>query len=607
MSSNISGFQGVNTPLQSMTNGKYTLADYTKMNTLFGARITALEKAVAFNPNNVTISGYVNVQPNASNSGTLTTAGAAQIGGNLQVAKALTVTQNAFIGGSLQVSGALSFASLAVNTFTSNTITNSGLTISNTFSGNGALLTGVLDGTKLPLAGGTITGNLNVNGYTTINGQFTSDSNVTASDRQISSSYFNFQGTNNVPGYIGRLYASTGGLVLDFSSNPNGNFVFYTNDGVNITNPLTITPTSVNVTGALNMGPYNINSTGAITGLNFYGNASGLTNISVINTTTVASGPTYFPLFTLNGSTSTNAVPYSSLNLSYLASTNTLTVPNLSSYGVISGDGSGLTNIANAATATNVAYSGLTGTVPTWNQSTSGNAATASSVPYSGLTGTVPTWNQNTTGNAATATTATTATNSGNITAGAAGQMLYQSGASATSFTATGVAGQVLTSQGAGTPTWTVPSVGLPLTGGTMTGDISFTSATSAAKNYKRDLYVEIDNNSPNMTFIPLTNSYSVHDYLEIINSNTVTINLQQFIPPAVLYQDKMRRVTITKTTMASGDYVCSLLPPNSYFFYTPSQNGVASSSLPIGVFSATYLISQNGGNKIILESLVKL
>lgn len=32
----------------------------------------------------------------------------------------------------------------------------------------------------------------------------------------------------------------------------------------------------------------------------------------------------------------------------------------------------------NAATATNVAYSGLTGTVPTWNQSTTGNAATAS-------------------------------------------------------------------------------------------------------------------------------------------------------------------------------------------------------------------------------------
>ena len=42
--------------------------------------------------------------------------------------------------------------------------------------------------------------------------------------------------------------------------------------------------------------------------------------------------------------------------------------------------------------------------MPTWNQNTTGNAATATNVAYSGLTGTVPTWNQNTSGNAATAT-----------------------------------------------------------------------------------------------------------------------------------------------------------------------------------------------------------
>ena len=41
-------------------------------------------------------------------------------------------------------------------------------------------------------------------------------------------------------------------------------------------------------------------------------------------------------------------------------------------HGNVSGNVSG-----NASTATNVAYSGLTGTVPTWNQNTSGNAATA--------------------------------------------------------------------------------------------------------------------------------------------------------------------------------------------------------------------------------------
>ena len=76
----------------------------------------------------------------------------------------------------------------------------------------------------------------------------------------------------------------------------------------------------------------------------------------------------------------------------------------------------------NAATATNVAYSGLTGAVPTWNQNTTGNAATATNVAYSGLTGAVPTWNQNTTGssgsttgNAGSATTLQTARTIGGV------------------------------------------------------------------------------------------------------------------------------------------------------------------------------------------------
>ena len=81
----------------------------------------------------------------------------------------------------------------------------------------------------------------------------------------------------------------------------------------------------------------------------------------------------------------------------------------------------GISVSGNAATATNVAYSGLTGTVPTWNQNTTGNAATATlaatatNVAYSGLTGTVPTWNQNTTGNAATATVLQTARTIGGV------------------------------------------------------------------------------------------------------------------------------------------------------------------------------------------------
>jgi hypothetical protein len=70
-----------------------------------------------------------------------------------------------------------------------------------------------------------------------------------------------------------------------------------------------------------------------------------------------------------------------------------------------------ITNSVTTLPSLSLPYSQLSGTVPTWNQSTTGNAATATNVPYSGLTGTVPTWNQNTTGNAATATQATNATN----------------------------------------------------------------------------------------------------------------------------------------------------------------------------------------------------
>ena len=114
--------------------------------------------------------------------------------------------------------------------------------------------------------------------------------------------------------------------------------------------------------------------------------------------------------------------------------------------------GSSASTTGNAATATNVAYSGLTGTVPTWNQNTTGNAATATNVAYSGLTGTVPTWNQNTTGSSASCTgNAATATNvaySGltgtaptwnQNTTGTAGNTSSITSATGSSFTWTGV------------------------------------------------------------------------------------------------------------------------------------------------------------------------
>ena len=102
--------------------------------------------------------------------------------------------------------------------------------------------------------------------------------------------------------------------------------------------------------------------------------------------------------------------------LTYNKTTSTLTATNIV----------GLTSVTgNAGTATNVAYSGLTGIVPTWNQSTTGNALTSTTAGtvttaaqpaitsvgiltgltvYSTIAGSI-------TGNAATATTAGTVTN----------------------------------------------------------------------------------------------------------------------------------------------------------------------------------------------------
>ena len=57
-----------------------------------------------------------------------------------------------------------------------------------------------------------------------------------------------------------------------------------------------------------------------------------------------------------------------------------INLPGVNATGNQNTSGSSASCTGNAATATNVAYSGLTGTVPTWNQSTTGNAATATAL-----------------------------------------------------------------------------------------------------------------------------------------------------------------------------------------------------------------------------------
>jgi hypothetical protein len=204
-------------------------------------------------------------------------------------------------------------------------------------------------------------------------------------------------------------------------------------------------------------------------------------------------------------STATNAITATSATTAISATTATT-----ATYAVSAGTASTATKLATARNINGVAFDGsgditiativdagtLTGTTlkstVTGSSLTSIGALTAGSVPYSLLSGTVPIWNQNTTGNAATATlatmatsastasSATTASTAGNITAtintsltslpnltsfgtitsGVWSGTVISLEKGGTGLTASGTNGQVLTTTGSGTLTWTTLASG---------------------------------------------------------------------------------------------------------------------------------------------------
>jgi hypothetical protein len=111
-------------------------------------------------------------------------------------------------------------------------------------------------------------------------------------------------------------------------------------------------------------------------------------------------------------------------------------------------------------------------TAPSFIGSLTGNASTATNVPYSGLTGTVPTWNQNTTGNAATASAlATTPTQctggqfATGIAANGNANCATSGGGSGTTATASTVPGDLICAKAGDTTVYNVP-----ITGGSCSG-----------------------------------------------------------------------------------------------------------------------------------------
>ena len=288
----------------------------------------------------------------------------------------------------------------------------------------------------------------------------------------------NISNSNATSNNIGGLVLNNGALTATSINNGAATLTLTSTTGTNINTltvgaPFTATCNAIYTTGTINATSTNGHTLGAITftngaiaGVSSICNAVG-TAITSIGTSGQAVGTIYAGA--VSNVTSLNGITLSSTNVSGMgtlgcgaitssgalglsangitsgthvpATNNTYNLGTASTglwanvyattfVGALTGNCSGSSGscTGNAATATNVAYSGLTGTVPTWNQNTTGssgsctgNAATATNVAYSGLTGTVPTWNQNTTGTAALASglTGTPAITVGTVTSAA--------------------------------------------------------------------------------------------------------------------------------------------------------------------------------------------
>ena len=150
MAGNIYGYQGVHTPLESVTQGRYTLADYTTMRTELTSRLIALENQGGFIPTNVEITGYLHMLPGGAGLGEIE-------------------TTSSITGASLYINGEMHGG---------NVVCDNNLACGGILSGNGSGLTNITgtDSTKLPLAGGTLTGPL-ISQAITVNAGYTISGN----------------------------------------------------------------------------------------------------------------------------------------------------------------------------------------------------------------------------------------------------------------------------------------------------------------------------------------------------------------------------------------------------------------------------------------------
>ena len=245
MSNNIWGYQGLQTPLENLTRGNYNVADYTNMRKEFSARLQALENQGGFIPANVNIQGYCNIVPGTNGYGNFSVTGTTILGGTL------SVSQNATFSGNVSVAGVLSISNVTTAQVTANSAVISGniTSTSGQFIGNGAGLTGITssDPSKLPLAGGTLTGTL-----TTRNVVIGSAYSLTTSLINVTSTSISPTATINVRDSTTSdriaLLPNVGGGTFNYLTQAGDSLILAGNDTLDVAS-LTIAPYSNNLSG----------------------------------------------------------------------------------------------------------------------------------------------------------------------------------------------------------------------------------------------------------------------------------------------------------------------------------------------------------------------
>ena len=559
MSSNIYGYQGVNTPLENLTNGRYTVADYTTLRKEFNARIKALENTSQYEPNAITVQSSIHVIPGANGDGSLSATGSATIG------KGLTVTQNLnclgsmncngsfniaqnlqagnlYVVGDLQVDGNtninldnISADSAAVSgNISAGSMTISGNVTAAAFVGNGSALTAVDDSTKLPKAGGTLTGPLIAtsivsNGNISVNGGYQFSGN--------GAGLTNIDDITKLPKAGGTM---TGSLTLTAPAKfiGDGSLLSYVDDttklpkaGGTLTGPLIST-------SILSNGDITANG-----GFKFNGNGAGLTDLD--DTTKVPKA----------GGTMTGSL--------------TLTAP-----AKYYGDGSQLSGVI-GTDSTKVLKAGDTMT---------GSLTLTAPAKYYGdgsqLSGVI-------------ATDSTKVLKAGDTMTGSltltAPAKYYGDGSQLSGVIAT-------------------DSTKLPLAGGTLTGTL-YTRDINVNSNYT------IYGNGSNLAVSKITQfdnlvgsvntcpTFWAKNVMIVLNyANTCTVALTNLTVDSTHFTDQVRYVTIVKAGLALNDFTVTVTKPVAagitYYWLTPTLNlSTGNFVLPAGVFSVTLLIYQAVGS----------